>query len=77
MGHIDGVIGAGTARYVERVIRDAERSGAPAVVLTVNAGAGYERATRQTVDRIEQAGRQRLRSSIWLAGRRMRASKSR
>jgi membrane-bound serine protease (ClpP class) len=55
VGRIEGVINLGTARYVERVIEAAERRGAPVAVLTLNAGPGYEAATRQVVQRIEQA----------------------
>jgi membrane-bound serine protease (ClpP class) len=55
VGRIEGVINLGTARYVERVIEAAERRGAPAAVLTLNAGPGHEVATRQVVQRIERS----------------------
>jgi membrane-bound serine protease (ClpP class) len=55
VGHIEGVVNLGTARYVDRVIQAAEQRGAPAAVLTLDAGAGYEGATQRVVDRIEQS----------------------
>ncbi|MDQ3699319.1 MAG: hypothetical protein M3442_00180 [Chloroflexota bacterium] len=56
LGRIDGLVNAGTVRYVERLLKGAERGGAEAVIITLNAPAGYERATRRVAQHIEGAG---------------------
>ncbi|MBV9599442.1 MAG: nodulation protein NfeD [Chloroflexi bacterium] len=55
VGHIDGIINPATANYVDRVITDAERSSALAVVFSVDSPGGLADPTRQIDQRIERS----------------------
>lgn len=55
LGRIDGLVNAGTVRYVERLLKGAERAGAEAVIIALNSRAGYDSATRRVVQHIEGA----------------------
>jgi membrane-bound serine protease (ClpP class) len=53
VAQVAGLVSAGTARYVERFLDDAERRGAPAAVIALDTPGGYEGPARRVVQRIE------------------------
>jgi membrane-bound ClpP family serine protease len=55
VGEINGIVNPVTASYVDRVLTDAERSHAPAVVFSVDSPGGLTDATRDVNLRIERS----------------------
>jgi membrane-bound ClpP family serine protease len=55
VGQIDGIVNPATATYVDRVLTEAERSGAPAVVFTLNTPGGVTDAVRDINLRVERS----------------------
>jgi membrane-bound ClpP family serine protease len=55
VGKIDGIVNPAMSSYVDRVITDAERSNAPAVVFSMNTPGGLSDATRDINQRIERS----------------------
>ncbi|HEY2596332.1 MAG TPA: NfeD family protein [Chloroflexota bacterium] len=55
IGQISGIINPATATYVDRVITDAERANAPAVVLSVDSPGGLTNAMSDINQRIERS----------------------
>jgi membrane-bound serine protease (ClpP class) len=55
VGHISGIVNPVMATYVDRIVTDAERSGAPAVVLNVDTPGGLDDAMRDINLRIQHS----------------------
>jgi membrane-bound ClpP family serine protease len=55
VGHINGIVNSATAAYADRVLTEAERSNAPAVVFAMDSPGGLADATRDINLRIERS----------------------
>ena len=52
VGHVRGEIGPAAARYLDRVVRDAEKRGAEAVVIEIDTPGGLDVSMREMVQRL-------------------------